>query len=313
MKPINRLLLSLILAVIFCQLSFIVFTKELRKYQVHNTERLTEILEHNTNFDVLFIGSSRTHFSINPKVIDSICKINSYNAGIEGGNLYEFEMILLAYLENHPSPKYLVLTLDLNAFTPGIKMFNYPVYFPYTDNKVILKYLLDNGHFTISKKLIPFLKITDYDDDNKGYFLKGLSGASEIPNGDFQYKGFISNTSNCIRPGEPVPQKSSYEVSIEKKQCLDRIISICKLLNIKLIFTYAPEYKKMYQEQVKNSTEILAIINDYAIKNNFSFFREDQLDICSNPALFANIAHLNKDGAQQYSAILAGELNEILK
>src|SRR5438445_6202232 len=146
MQPIKRLLIALLLTVAICQLSFVVFTKQVQKYEVHNTERLSELLLNHTYYDLIFLGSSRTHFGVNPKIIDSICGLRSYNAGVEGGNLYEFEMMLKSYLENHPSPRYVVLNFDLHSFADTSRIFNYPVYFPYTSNKVIDTYMSDNGY-----------------------------------------------------------------------------------------------------------------------------------------------------------------------
>jgi len=191
MKPVKRLLIASVLTVAICQLSFVVFTKEVEKYEVHNTERLRELLLNHTYYDLIFLGSSRTHFGVNPRIIDSICGLRSYNAGVEGGNLYEFEMMLRSYLENHPSPRYVVLNFDLHSFGVASKLFNYPVYFPYTSNKVIYAYLSDKGYMNTTKQVFPFLKLADYDDDTKGDFLKMFSGKTEIAPGDFQYKGYV--------------------------------------------------------------------------------------------------------------------------
>jgi len=312
MRPLKRLIFAFVIAGILCQLSFTLFIKEIKKYQQHNTERLTELLTRNTAYDVLFLGSSRTHFDINPAVIDSVCNTRSYNAGVEGGGVYEFEMMLRAYLENHPAPKWLVLDLDLHSFNAGQKMFNYPVYFPYLQNKVIKRYLSENGHLTPLKKAAPFLRIMDYDDDAKGNFVKGMFGKSEIPPGDFQYKGYISNTSVTVDPNETLPARSAYKISDEGKANLDSIVNICRKYNCGIIFMYAPEYKKRLQEIVSNADQILNYMQGYAGGNNIPFLRDDNLDICADPMLFANFGHLNKQGAQTYSVILGAELNAII-
>ena len=312
MRPISRLIIAFVLAGLLCQLSYMIFIKEVKKYQVHNTERLTELLTRTTDFDMLFIGSSRTHFSINPMMIDNVCHTQSYNAGVEGGNLYEFEMMLRAYLENHPAPKWLVLTIDLHSFAEAPKMFNYPVYYPYLQNKTIKRYLEQNDHLSFLKQAVPFLRIMDYDDDTKGSFIKGLSGKSDIPDNDFQYKGYLSNTSNVIGADELLPARSTMKITGERKTCLDSVVNICKRDNIRLIFTYAPEYAKRYQQVVSNAGEILNYINDYAVKHGIPYLKDDGLDICTDPSMFANVGHLNKEGAKRYSVILGKELNGII-
>ena len=313
MKPIYRILISIAFAIILCYVSFFCFIKIISKYEIHNSSRLTEILENNTPHDVIFVGSSRTHFSINPKIIDTLCNINSYNVGIEGGDMYEFEMIINAYLEHHKSPKCIVLNFDMHSFNGDPKMYNYPVYFPYyRNNKTIKKYLKQNNYLNNFKEIFPFLQISDFDDNAKGYIIKGLLGKNEVLPGDFQYKGFISNTDVKISSENNSLANNNLEISSTKVKCFERIILSCKKNGIQLLFTYAPEFKKKYQNSVKNRAQIFSIIETASKQNNITFLREDNLEICNNPNLFANITHLNKSGAEVYTLDFAKRLNQYI-
>jgi hypothetical protein len=216
-------------------------------------------------------------------------------------------MMLKSYLVNHPSPRYVVLNFDLHSFADTCKLFNYPVYFPYTSNKVINAYMSENGYLNTTKKIFPFLKLADYDDDAKGVFLKILAGKSDIEPGDFQYKGYLSN-SNVTVTKEPPIVKHYLKIGDNKRQALDRIIRLCREKNIELLFTYLPEYKREYEQSVTNSAEFFATVDSFATNNHIQFIRDDRLAINNNPLMFANITHLNKAGAQEYSAILAKEL-----
>jgi hypothetical protein len=312
MRPVAQIIYTLIFSVLICQLAYMTLNKGLEKYNIHKTERLTELFFHHSKYDILFAGSSRTHTGIYPKIIDSICKLSSYNAGVEGGNLFEFNMTVEAYLEAHPPPKYLVLTIDLNSFDIRKRFFNYSQYFPYVENKIIYKALNENGHPTGFLKIFPFLVLTDYDDYTKSNALKGLKGETEIPRGDFAYKGYLSNSENSIKEIS-VPEKlKNYEISPDGIQYLDHIIKLCYEHDTKLVFTYAPEFNHSLQNQILNSKEILTLIKNKADQNNIPFLRDDNLSICSDAKLFANPGHLNKKGAVVYSAILADELNNVV-
>ena len=137
MKPITQILTSVVFTFLLSLGAYIIIDQGLNKFYIHKEERLNEIFKNDTNHDILFIGSSRTHTTINPKIVDSICNSNSYNAGVEGGNLLEFKMTWDAYLENHPAPRVLVLTLDINSFDLSRKFFNYTQYFSYLNNTQI--------------------------------------------------------------------------------------------------------------------------------------------------------------------------------
>lgn len=311
MKPIRRLLIAFILALVICELSFVVFTRAFKKYEAHSTDRLDELLLKNTNYDLVFLGSSRVHAAVYPKIIDSICGLRSYNAGIDGANMYEFEMLLDAYLENHPAPRYVALTFDLHSFIGGASIFNYPIYFPYTSNKVIRRYMQEDGYLTTAKRIFPFLEMGDYDDDDKGVFLKRLTGKSEIMPGEFQYKGYLSNTDETVKGEGPI-EKHSLEISNAKKAALARIIEVCRQKNIELLFLYLPEYKQEYEQSVTNSRDVFTVVDSFATGDHIPFIRDDRLDIDDNPLLFRNVNHLNKEGAREYSVILAKELQTYL-
>src|SRR5687767_14372588 len=82
-----------------------------KQYFRHSVAQVEEIYNDKDFYDIVYIGSSRTHTTINPAIVDSITGLRSYNAAVEGGNLYEFKMNFDGYLQSHPQPKMVVLTL----------------------------------------------------------------------------------------------------------------------------------------------------------------------------------------------------------
>jgi hypothetical protein len=219
-------------------------------------------------------------------------------------------MIYEAYLQNHPPPKLLLLTIDLSSFSLQRKFFNYTQYFPFLSNKVIDSTLSNNGHNTIPQKMFPFLSITDFDDYSRGNAIKGMTGkgGKQVPEGEFQYKGYLSNSNNTISATDTSKTITKIEVGNEAINYLNEIIKICKRDNTKLIFTYAPEFNFELQKHISNSSEILAMITLIANENNIEFLRHDSLSICQNPKLFANTGHVNTKGAEEYSKILSEQL-----
>ena len=113
MKQIIAIITIIVLSGVICALAFMPVKKGLTKYYANNFGHLTEILESKTAYDMIFIGSSRTIYQIYPKIIDSICSMNTFNAAITGARISDFDMILRGYLVNHPAPKVLVLNIDL--------------------------------------------------------------------------------------------------------------------------------------------------------------------------------------------------------
>ena len=310
MKPISRIIIIVLLTFLLCETASLFLRHGLKTYNNHSTARLTEILEKDTYYDVLFLGSSRTHSTINPRIIDSVCTVSSYNAGIDGGNLAEFRMIFKAYLQHHPPPALLVLTLGLSSFNLQRMFFNYTEYFPFLNNKVIDTTLSHNGHNTFRQKIFPFLSVTDYDDYSRGNAIKGITdrGGKQIEPGEFQYKGYLSNTNNTLSVQDTPRTIASIKVSNRAIRYLQNIISICREHGTKLIFTYSPEFNFESEKHVSNSAKIFALIDSIAGENKIEFLRHDSLSICQDPKLFANVGHVNTTGAKVYSNILAKQL-----
>jgi hypothetical protein len=308
-----KILLVLLLSLALCEAVFRLYKAGDSRFNLHKKERLTELFLNHTNHELLFIGSSRTHTDIDPRIIDSLCHVDSYNAGVEGGNLLEFYYTYAAYLVNHPAPKYLVLGLDLWSFDLTRNFFNYTIYLNYTENPVIARMLLDNGCHVALYKWLPPLVLTDLDDYSKGNALAGLAGASEIAKGDFQYKGFLSNTDAVINPDALVNVEPAHLLRVDSVAVgfLNSIIKNTERTGTRLIFAYSPEYNHELQASFRNSDTILGMVGHFATLNHICNLRNDSLRICREASLFANSGHLNRLGAEVYSTVLAAQLLRI--
>ena len=313
MKQIIRIVIVIILAGVIDWMLAGPINKVLFKYRHHDRKRLTEIYENNTPYDVLFIGSSRTHRSIHPAIIDSICGVNSYNAGTESGAIHDFRLTLDGYLVHHPAPIVLVLTLDLSSFLQSYSLHFYPQYYPYLDNVAVDTTLSALGYHPTLIRAFPFLMITDLDDFSKESAIQMLRGrdTTDIPAGDFEYKGFISNTENYIKKPQLEKAIKKMTITADARHSLDEIIDQCRVHKIKLIFTYAPEYDFNLQKTRTNKDSVFALIYQKARENNIPYLRDDSLALCKDPKLFANNGHLNKPGAIVYSTVLGEELKKL--
>ena len=291
-------------------MAFIPIKSGLLKYYSNNFEHLTEILENKTAYDMIFIGSSRTNYQVYPKIIDSICSVNSYNAAITGARTADFELILKGYLVNHPAPKVLVLNIDLISFARKEEIRQYTEYYPFLNNVEVSRVLAKYGYHPYLVKAFPFLAIMDLDDYNKENALRLAHGKGDtaMPKAIGSEKGFV--TIDAMKPYTPYPER--LPVYDESVATINEIIKICKQNKITLIFTYSPEYDFKFQKLMSNSDTILALVTTIAEKNHIPYLRDDSLNMCKDQDLFWNVNHLNRKGAMIYSAILAHEINNVL-
>ncbi|MDB5256729.1 MAG: hypothetical protein JWM14_1424 [Chitinophagaceae bacterium] len=305
MNYLARILVVLFVSGISCQGIFWLLDSHLQQYNVHKKERLDEIILGHSSFDILLLGSSKTHTGINPYYIDSITGHSSYNLGIEGGRVNEFKIIWDVYLQHHPKPKMLVLSANLFELDLRRGFFNHTQYFPYLENSIISQGLDAYGHRTDVYKTLPFLRMSDYDDYTRNNALKGMMHQTEIQAGDFQYKGFLSNGENTIREPLALPPKEDARISVGSVDLLKGIIERCQKDSIQVILVYLPEYDHRLQNNTPNAAEVLAVLKEVSDKYKIKFFRHDQLELCKRPDLFANAGHLNREGSVVYSKYLA--------
>ena len=312
MKPITKIIVALVSSAILCQVLFLGIYKGYAKYYAYSSDTLNEILESNTAHDVLFLGSSSTYTGIYTHLIDSLCNINAYNAGTSGGNLHEFKMLFDAYLIHHPSPKIVVLNLDLHSFVGGFKFGNHLKYYHYIDNRIIDSVLNASGHSTKALKIFPFLMVSELDDYTRGNALKGLLGTeSEIGPGCLHGKGCLTRGPATLRvtPRDTALLLKTIEVSDTNVAYLRSIIKTCQDRNIKLMFTYAPEFKQLWQNKIiANKLEVFGLITKMAAENNIPYHRYDSLEWCRDPSNFNDVLHTNNDGAIKYTTALAHDI-----
>jgi hypothetical protein len=282
-------------------------------FHAYKKERMEELFVHNTPYDILFIGSSRTYNTIDPQVIDSITGLRSYNGGISGGNIGEFKLTLDGYLAAHPAPRFVVVSIDAQSFDSRKSMFFPFQYFWVLQNPVVRKAVAANKDFRFFVvRDMKLLRQIYYDDYTKGLALRGLLGQNEYGYYSFTGKqGFATNGYSCVDTTSPYP---AHDAGIEpgKVALLHAIADTCKARNISLLLTYAPEYRHRLQQSVTNFRVFEDTMQQFASKRQLNFFREDYLPMCNNPCLFANYGHVNAYGALEYSRILGHRIADSL-
>ena len=316
MRPVTRIILVFILSAALCEAAYFPISRGMAKYHWNNNKRLNEILNGHTSYDILFIGSSRTYRNIYPRVIDSICQVNSYNAGARAAKMTEMKMYFDGYCVHHPFPKILVLNLDGLSFAKTDDIFNSPQYFSFLNNPAVYNTLSGYDNRVRIVKRLPFLGLADFDDASKINAVKSLLGMqrTELLIGEFEYKGYLASTD--IEPNHTLTKPGKVkkgEITNTAVEELESIINTCKNHHTKLIFTYAPEYNFHGPKLISNTNEIIALIKQIAQKNNVDFIRYDSLPMCNDAMLFFDGTHLNREGAVVYSRIQAEDIKAIMQ
>jgi hypothetical protein len=306
MKLLKYILIVFVVSGTLLYSLYYFYRKGYDKYYSVQQSNLKEIFCSTTNYDILFIGSSRTLVQINPRLIDSITHLKSYNAGIDGSNLLEMEMVFKGYLEHHTPPKIVFVDLPTAAFDIERRpIFNLNMYLPFLSDSVVYNTLRPYEHVFLLRHL-PFTQLTEADDYLKSDAFYGWIGKKEQLKGSF-YKGYLENGNDTIA----IPFKSAYDTSFYRIResginYLNEMISLCKSHGINMVITYAPEY---YLIKRNLNPQFFETINKISSQNNIQFWNYRDQKICKDNRLFANPGHLNKKGADIYTILLANDIN----
>jgi hypothetical protein len=305
-----RIVFALVIAAVICQGAYLVAARGLRRFEVFQTERLTEIFVGTRAHDLLFLGSSRAQSGINPSVVDRSLGVDSYNAGMEGANLLEHQLTLAGYLATHPQPATVVLLMDVTAFNVSRPIWNSVQYYPYLQNEPLRRAMQAAGQDTLWRRRLPFLRMLDWDDYIRGNCLKGLLGKTELCPTCRQYKGYLDSGHPAMAPPDYRPA-TTMEISPRGVSALQSIIDTCRARGIRLVMVYSPMYRGALERQWSNSGAVVELTTAIAAKNQVPFWRHDRLPLCGQRELFQNPGHLDGAGADVYSAVLAQELRAL--
>jgi hypothetical protein len=269
---------------------------------------MNEIIGGKSYYDILFIGSSRAMHNFNPRIVDSLTGMTSYNAGIDGANLLEMNLVLNCYLKNHPPPKIIFADIAINSFAiKKLPFFNPNQYYQFLNSPLVFEALRPYERVYLFK-YFPFLQLTQSNDLLKQNSILGYIGRSD-PLTKLSYKGFVDYGTDTLL----LPLKKTYFMNYEIEQqgidILEGVIKTCKQNNIKLIFTYAPEF---HPEEGTYNPDFFPTIKSVSKTADIPFldFRNNQ--VFENHKLFINEHHLNHYGVEIYSAIIAEEVKNAL-
>lgn len=312
-----KILLTLVISLLFISAFYLLIDKGQKKFHSHKYGRVREIFQDTARYDILFLGSSRTHGGIYPRIIDSVTGKKSYNGGVEGGNLYEFKLTLDGYLFHHPAPQLVVLNIDPPSFDLERKMFFPLQYFEELRNPALEQAFKSNKQFKFHIiRYVPFMRLMYFDDYSKSMALRGLMGSSELTQfgNAIEDNGFLSLGNSILDTSSSIPfQKSDLKIEQSGLNALSAIIDTCKSRNIRIVFGYAPEYNFTWEKSFNNFSVFLQTIDSFKRMHHIPFYRDDSLSICRDPKNFAGYAHVNTSGAIQYSRILGERLKYLLK
>ncbi|WP_106794562.1 hypothetical protein [Aquimarina sp. Aq78] len=273
------------------------FSQETGKY-ARSTHAINE-----TNAKVLVLGSSHAHRHYVPKVFEEELNTSSYNAGAEGQQLL-YHAALQKMILKRTTPDLIILNIDEDFLYTSKEAYDrlsdlHPYY---ANHRRELKPILG-----LKSKLIGFkLFFRSYQTNSTIVHAIRYYASPQI-----DYKGY--------RPlfGKVKPSDSTDEILLNEEdkkidqnfvKVLRDLIATAKNKKVNLVFVTSPTL-----QHVDNSKNIsFTTIQEIAKKENIplvDFFNSKQF--VSQYKLFHDTSHLNNDGAELFTKLLADKIKRM--
>jgi hypothetical protein len=283
--------------------------------------RLKFLKENNSNFNTIFVGSSRVRHHIKPNVFDSICGTQSFNLGSNGmfapatyamaeqlliDNSLKIDNLLLDFTFVKSISRYLGTEKSHYWITP--KNYSNTIHMILNSRKnKIDKYELGKQYsIALANKLFSFGKpvflykhnitnISDYEVNNSGYYSLDYQ-LKFHPNERTQKSrfNFLKDSSGLEKQKIKNSERRVLKQNQGLKNKIDQLLSLAKDKKINLVFFLQP------------STNFDEVFSDFMLtippNHRIDLTQNNELILAKN---HFDISHLNDKGAYYFTSLLA--------
>jgi len=262
-----------------------------------------EIFTGKLQSDVVVMGSSRAWSQYNPIILDSILNINSYNLGIDGRGINSQILRYDTYQRLNVKPKLIIQNIDMTTIDKD-NAYCREQFFPYFFDKTFRQEVVELENLSFADMYIPAYRYA-------GYFHKILSWLGAVkPENSTLTKGYRGKDLKWDGSKFKKLTEINYLHDSLSLSQFDRYLAKANSENIKIIFVYAPTYIGA-TEKIKNIEGMYIMYDSIAQKYDIPILDYNYSFISYDTAYFHNATHLNKIGADLFSAKLAYDIDSL--
>lgn len=274
----------------------------------HPHQAWREIRSGNYASDIVIMGTSRALEHYDPKIIDSITGLQSYNLGM-GGYGINVQLVKYHYFCRYNiKPKYLIYDVDqlLLSTMKVPHQHQSEQFLPLFYDGVIRDDLMHVGYSWMDAN-IPMVRYWGYQIHSKRGILEclGLKHYCDYPS----YRGHMPDPDpwdvSRLQFSDSIPT----HVDEEAKMMFLNFVQECRECGVQLIFVTSPVYYR-YVEMSPDWNQYVLWYDSIAKANDISYLNYMDHPICKDSTMFNAGVHLTPTGTKVWSAILSNELIE---
>lgn len=250
--------------------------------------------------DIVLIGNSAILNSLDPQILEDSLSMTCYNGGIIGQGIEFSETIIDCILQRH-TPQMIILGLRPEEMGGNIGEGIYDVLKPYYK----MGYTSIDNHFNHTEGIERILINSNLIRFNTIWVRVLLYMLFD--NTIYQDNGFMPMEVPQALPIKKIMNGFEEPVK-EKLNCIERIIRKCNAKKIKIVICFPPTLIIFNQ----NTLPCVNTVYDLCKENNVPCFIDyNNYYFLNHPELFYDNGHVNKNGANQYSHLIAKKIKQI--
>ena len=271
------------------------------EYRKHNFDKISLLMKHEIDDNVMIFGSSVAHVHFDPAIIKEQTGLSAYNMGWDGVFFVQYNGLIKEYLSYEKKCKFIVLACDFDNLGKNDLMTRPDLFYAYLSNPNIYTSLHDIEPAKIEKAYyLPGYKFTLLTKFFYGHLLSHKSADTN--------KGYEPGREKWAALDTFKSYNAIFEEPIYKnlKTTIDEITQ----KGIKVVMVMTPVYKDGYK-LILNADKIKSYYQK--LTNSNVYFMDDTQDsLTGNKEYFHNNTHMNNIGATIFSNMFASRLKKIM-
>ena len=259
-------------------------------------------------YDVLYMGNSRSFSHFNPRIIDSICGVNSYNLGLGGYPINAQIATYHCYKAHKGIPKLIVQQVDfatMEIVRDIRRQHDSERFFPAVYDRTMRRELeyLGYGFLELYCPLYRYLGYQKVIKDGLLEFLR-VRHYVERP----AYKGFSPERGAWDGTNVAAMDSITGVLDQEAMAMFEAYLEECLNDGVQVLLVNTPVYEPT-TKKVHNMAEVNCYFESIAQRFGWAYLNyTENYDLCNDTLNFCVSVHLNAEAADRFSADFAHDL-----
>lgn len=304
---VKSLIMGLLVLLFAIALDYMI-SMGLRRTDCYRYQAFNDIFNENLTYDVLYMGNSRGFSHFNPRIIDSICHVNSYGLGLGGYPINVQIAEYHCYKAHNGTPKLIVHQVDfvtLSMMTDIRHQHDSERFFPTVYDKSMRKELTQLG-YGFWELYCPLYRYNGYQKVIKDGLLEflGIKHYVDRP----AYKGFSPEKGVWDGTNVAAMDSISGVMNQDAIALFENYLLECKKDGVDVLLVNSPVYAPTTRK-VKNMTEVNDYYESVAQRFGFEYINyTENYDLCNDTLNFCVSVHLNPEATNKFSTDFAKDV-----